>query len=177
MGQAWRDRLMAARMRLWGPVSMVGMALAVLTYAVDQLHKWYMLGPFDIFARQPVNVLPGFDLVMVWNYGISYGWFASHSQFVRWTLIGLSLTVSVALVIWLAQQVKPLLAAAIGLVLGGALANATDRLVHGAVADFFHLYAGNFSWYVFNIADVAIVAGVAVLMYDSLFHRASQPDA
>ena len=63
---------------------------------------------------------------------------------------------------------KTLVAAAIGLVLGGALANATDRAVHGAVADFFHLYYGSFSWYVFNIADVAIVAGVLVLMYDAV---------
>jgi signal peptidase II len=159
-------------LRFWGPVSIVGISLAVLTYAVDQLHKWFMLGPYAIADKQPVNVAPGFDLVMVWNYGISYGWFASHSQFVRWTLIILSLVVSVVLVMWLAGQVRPLLAAAIGLVLGGALANATDRLVHGAVADFFHLYAGSFSWYVFNIADVAIVAGVAVLMYDSVFGKA-----
>lgn len=158
-------------LRFWGPVSTVGIALAVLSYVLDQLHKWYMLGPYGIAQKQPVNVAPGFDLVMVWNYGISYGWFASHSQFVRWTLIILSLVVSVVLVVWLATQVRPLLAAAIGLVLGGALANATDRLVHGAVADFFHLYAGSFSWYVFNIADVAIVAGVAVLMYDSVFGK------
>jgi signal peptidase II len=159
-------------LRFWGPVSTVGIALAVFSYVLDQLHKWYMLGPYGIAEKQPVNVAPGFDLVMVWNYGISYGWFASHSQFVRWTLIILSLAASVVLVMWLAGQVRPLLAAAIGLVLGGALANATDRLVHGAVADFFHLYAGSFSWYVFNIADVAIVAGVAVLMYDSVFGKA-----
>lgn len=159
-------------LRFWGPVSMVGIALAVLSYVLDQLHKWYMLGPYGITEKQPVSVAPGFDLVMVWNYGISYGWFASHSQLVRWTLIILSLVVSVVLVLWLATQVRSLLAAAIGMVLGGALANATDRLVHGAVADFFHLYAGSFSWYVFNIADVAIVAGVAVLMYDSVFGKA-----
>jgi len=162
---------MAVPARWWGPVSLVGIALAVMTYALDQLHKWYMLGPFAIADRQPVKVVPGFDLVMVWNYGISYGWFASHSQFVRWALIILSLAVSVVLVMWLARQARAHIGAAIGLVLGGALANATDRLVHGAVADFFHLYAGSFSWYVFNIADVAIVAGVAVLMYDSFFGR------
>jgi signal peptidase II len=176
MGKAGRYRLMAGPLRWWGPVSAVGIAMAVMTYVIDQLHKWYMLGPFGILERQPVNVVPGFDLVMVWNYGISYGWFASHSQFVRWTLIILSLAVSVVLVIWLAGQVRPVLAAAIGLVIGGALANATDRVVHGAVADFFHLYAGSFSWYVFNIADVAIVAGVAVLMYDSFFGRGEQRD-
>jgi hypothetical protein len=116
MGQDGRGRLMA--LRFWGPVSTVGIALAVFSYVLDQLHKWYMLGPYGIAEKQPVNVAPGFDLVMVWNYGISYGWFASHSQFVRWTLIILSLVVSVVLVMWLAGQVRPLLAAAIGLVLG-----------------------------------------------------------
>lgn len=105
---------------------------------------------------------------MVWNYGISYGWFASHSQATRWILIALTLLVCVVLVGWLARQTKPWVAAAVGLVVGGALANATDRVVHGAVADFFHLYYGSFSWYVFNLADVAIVAGVIALIYESL---------
>ena len=163
--------MVAGARRFWGPLSAAGTGIAVLAYVLDQAHKWYMLGPYGIAARQPVNVMPGFDLVMVWNYGISYGWFASHSQFVKWMLIILSLVISAVLVMWLARQTRPLLAAAIGLVLGGALANATDRLVHRAVADFFHLYAGSFSWYVFNLADVAIVAGVAVLMYDSVFGK------
>jgi signal peptidase II len=159
---------MAASMPLWGPLSAVGTGLAVLTYIVDQVHKWYMLNVFGITRGEPINIVPGFDLVMVWNYGISYGWFASHSQATRWILIILSIVASVLLVTWLARQTKPWVAAAIGLVLGGALANATDRAVHGAVADFFHLYYGSFSWYVFNIADVAIVAGVLVLMYDAV---------
>lgn len=145
--------------------------MAVLTYIVDQTHKWYMIQIFDIARQQPVNVMPGFDLVMIWNYGISYGWFASHSQVTRWILIVLSVAVAVLLWVWLARQTRPHVAAAIGLVLGGAIANATDRLLHGAVADFFHLYVAGFSWYVFNIADMAIVAGVLVLMYDSFVHE------
>ncbi|MGB7204483.1 MAG: signal peptidase II [Anderseniella sp.] len=165
---------MLAGVKLKGPLSVMGGGLAVLTYIVDQAHKWYMLKAYDIAANQPVNVMPGFDLVMVWNYGISYGWFASHSQATRWILIGLTLIVCVVLVCWLAQQAKAWVAAAIGLVLGGALANATDRLVHGAVADFFHLYYGSYSWYVFNIADIAIVAGVVALIYDSL--TKAEPD-
>ena len=135
-----------------------------------------MINVFDIDRLQPVKVVPGFDLVMVWNYGISYGWFASHSQATRWILIALSLLAAVLLWIWLARQTRALIAAAIGLVLGGALANATDRLVHGAVADFFHLYVAGFSWYVFNIADMAIVAGVLVLMYDSFTYQEKQTD-
>jgi len=158
---------MLKRLAFRGPLTGVGVGFAVLAYIIDQAHKWYMLKVFDIAVSQPVSVLPGFDFVMVWNYGISYGWFASHSQATRWILIALSIAVAALLVVWLARQIRPWVAAAIGLVLGGALANATDRLVHGAVADFFHLYYGDFSWYVFNIADVAIVAGVIVLMYDS----------
>jgi signal peptidase II len=156
---------------MWGRLSAVGAAMAVLTYIVDQTHKWYMIQIFDIARQQPVNVMPGFDLVMIWNYGISYGWFASHSQVTRWILIVLSVAVAVLLWVWLARQTRPHVAAAIGLVLGGAIANATDRLLHGAVADFFHLYVAGFSWYVFNIADMAIVAGVLVLMYDSFVHE------
>ncbi|MEO1160339.1 MAG: signal peptidase II [Pseudomonadota bacterium] len=167
---------MISRPAMWGRLSVVGAVLAALIYIVDQVHKWYMISIFDISRYQPVKVVPGFDLVMVWNYGISYGWFASHSQATRWILIVLSVAVAVLLWIWLARQTKPLVAAAIGLVLGGALANATDRLVHGAVADFFHLYVAGFSWYVFNIADVAIVAGVLVLMYDSLMNEEKQTD-
>ncbi len=167
---------MTSRPMIWGRMSAVGTSLALLTYIVDQAHKWYMINVFDIKQYQPVNVMPGFDLVMVWNYGISYGWFASHSQETRWILIAVSAIAAVLLWIWLARQSRPLVAAAIGLVLGGALANATDRLVHGAVADFFHLYVAGFSWYVFNIADMAIVAGALVLMYDSFTHEEKQTD-
>jgi signal peptidase II len=71
----------------------------------------------------------------------------------------------------LCRTPRPLTAAALGLVIGGALANALDRAIHGAVADFFHLHWGNWSWYVFNLADVAIVAGVALLLYESLMER------
>jgi len=167
---------MISRPVMWGRLSAVGAVMAVLVYIFDQGHKWYMIKIFDIAQHQPVKLVQGFDLVMVWNYGISYGWFASHSQATRWILIVLSVAVAVLLWIWLARQTRAYVAAAIGLVLGGALANATDRLLHGAVADFFHLYVAGFSWYVFNIADIAIVAGVLVLMYDSFTHEEKQTD-
>jgi signal peptidase II len=128
-----------------------------------------MLGPFDIAARQPVRVTPFFDLVLGWNRGISYGWFAQESDVGRWTLIGLSILVTAGLWLWLAKARRPITAAALGLVIGGALANTMDRLVHGAVADFFLLHGFGFSWYVFNTADMAIFAGVALLLYESFF--------
>jgi signal peptidase II len=106
---------------------------------------------------------------MVWNKGVSYGLFTTHGQAL---LIAVSLAVTFALWLWASHMEKVLGAAAVGLIIGGALANALDRALYGAVADFFHFHYGAVSWYVFNLADVAIVAGVAALMYDSLFvHR------
>jgi signal peptidase II len=155
------------RLKLWGPLSGLGVGLAIAVFALDQAHKWWMLGPFDIEHKGRVTITPFLDLVMAWNKGISYGWFAQHSNAGRIALIALSLVISVALWFWLARMTRPLSAAAIGLVVGGALANALDRIVHGAVADFFLFHAFGYSWYVFNLADVAIVAGVALLMYES----------
>ena len=111
--------------------------------------------------------MPFFDLVLVWNRGVSYGWFAQHTAFGRFGLVALSLVASLALWIWLARTERPLTAAAIGLVIGGALGNALDRVIYGAVADFFLLHWRGFDWYVFNIADLAIVAGVGLLLYES----------
>jgi signal peptidase II len=155
-------------MRLWGPLSLVGLVLAALAFGIDQTFKWWMLSVFDIADREPVEVLPVFDLVLAWNRGISYGWLSSHAATAQWLLSALSLAVSLALWLWIARTRQPVTAAALGLVIGGALANALDRMVYGAVADFFHFHWGEFSWYVFNIADMAIVVGIAALLYESV---------
>jgi signal peptidase II len=155
-------------MRLWGPLSLLGLVLAALAFGLDQAFKWWMLSVFDIAEREPVRVLPVFDLVLAWNRGISYGWLSSHAEEAQWLLTFASVAVSLVLCVWLARTPKPVVAAGLGLIIGGALANALDRMIHGAVADFFHLHWGGFSWYVFNIADMAIVAGVLALVYDSL---------
>ncbi len=156
------------KMKLWGPLAPLGLTLAVLVFASDQLHKWWMLHVFDIASRQPVALTPFFELVLVWNQGISYGLFKSHAQGV---LIAMSAVICGVLWVWLARAHRPLAAAALGLVIGGALGNALDRFVYGAVADFFHLHWNGWSWYVFNVADVAIVAGVALLLYESFAER------
>jgi signal peptidase II len=158
---------MRMRLRLWGRLSPIGLAFAVLTFGFDQAHKAFMLHSFRIAERQPVEVTPFFDLVLVWNRGVSYGWFAQHTAFGRFGLVALSLVASFGLWIWLARTERPLTAAALGLVIGGALGNALDRVIYGAVADFFLLHWRGFDWYVFNIADLAIVAGVGLLLYDS----------
>ena len=152
----------------WGALAPLGFALALLVFAVDQAHKWWMLSIHDIGARGRVSFTPFLDLLLVWNKGISYGLFNNNAQGI---LVGLSLLVSAMLWIWLCRSYRPVTAAALGLVIGGALGNALDRLIRGAVADFFQLHWGNWTWYVFNLADVAIVAGVALLLYESFRER------
>ena len=115
---------MKQALKLWGPLSGLGLVMAGMSFALDQLHKWWMLGPFDIAAKGKVTVLPFLDLVLGWNRGISYGLLPWASRYV---LIGLAIIICAALWVWLARVTRPLTAAALGLVIGGALANALDR--------------------------------------------------
>jgi signal peptidase II len=154
--------------RFWGPLSALGFALAALAFAVDQASKWWILSVIKLHDVGQIVLAPFFSLTMAWNEGISYSLFATQSQ---WALVLLSLVLCGLLIVWLAKAARPLQAACFGLIIGGALGNALDRLMHGAVVDFLHFHWGNWSWYIFNVADVAIVAGVALLLYDSLTDR------
>jgi signal peptidase II len=154
---------------LWGTLSPLGVGLAVLTVAIDQAHKWWMLLVYRIEERGRVVVAPFLDLVYVRNLGVSYGMFSQESREGQWLLAGFAVLAALAMAIWLARGVtEKLVAVSLGLIMGGAISNAIDRLVLGGVADFFSLHAYGFYWYVFNIADAAIVAGVCGLLYDSL---------
>lgn len=154
---------------LWGPMSPLGLGIATLVLLADQLHKAWMLYVYDIGAKGTVTLTPFFDLVLVWNQGVSYGLLAQRTELGRWGLILFAFAAAIALVVWLARITSPLATAAIGLIIGGAVGNAVDRILYGAVADFFSLHAFGLEWYVFNIADTAIVAGVVGLLYESLF--------
>jgi len=154
---------------LWGRLSPLGLGIAALVLLADQAHKAWMLYVYDIGAKGTVTLAPFFDLVLVWNQGVSYGLLAQRTELGRWGLILFAFAAAVALIVWLARTTSSLAAAAIGLIIGGAVGNAVDRILYGAVADFFSLHAFGFEWYVFNIADTAIVAGVMGLLYESLF--------
>ena len=156
------------RLKVWSPLAPLALALAALVFGLDQTHKWWMLGAFDIAAKQPVAVTPFFELVLVWNQGVSYGLLRSHEQ---WGLIAVSLVITAVLWVWACRADRAFTAAALAIIIGAALSNALDRLIRGAVADFFHFHVGGFSWYIFNIADIAIVAGVLLLLYESLADR------
>jgi signal peptidase II len=154
-------------MKIWGPYSLTGASLAVATILCDQLHKAWMIQIFD-GTRNKIALTPFFDVVLVWNRGVSYGLLKQDSDAGRWALTGFALVAALALFCWLARLQTRLAASSIGLIIGGALGNAIDRLHYGAVADFFAFHVAGFNWYVFNLADAAIVAGVAGLLYDSL---------
>lgn len=149
-----------------------GILAALGALVLDQASKLWLLFVFDLPRRGAVQVTPFFDLVLAWNVGISFGWFQNDGWIAQTILTLVKAAAVVALAIWMAWSRTMLATIALGLIIGGAIGNAIDRFAYGAVVDFalFHVeIAGKtFNWYVFNLADVAIVAGVAALLYDSL---------
>ena len=159
---------------LWGPWSRLGLSTALVAFAVDQANKLWMLGVYRIQDRGQVRVAPFLDLVFVRNTGISYN--IGSDALSPWMLAGFAAVTSLVMAVWIARAATgPLMALSVGLIIGGAIGNAIDRLWLGGVADFYLLHAFGYSWYVFNIADVAIVAGVIGLLYDSV--ATSRPGA
>src|ERR1700754_730706 len=151
-----------------------GIIAAIVTLVVDQASKAWLLYVFDIGHRGAVRVTPFFDLVLAWNIGISFGWFQNDSQAAQLALMVVKALAVIALAVWMARSRTLMATMALGLIIGGAIGNAIDRFAYGAVVDFalFHVQIGGktFNWYVFNLADVAIVAGVAALLYDSFLN-------
>src|SRR5215471_74644 len=159
---------MAVSAHLGGSPFRIGLAGAVAVAAVDQAVKLWLLYGFGLTGRDRVPVTPFLDLVLAWNTGISYGLFQESSPLWQWVLLGLKVAAVALLLIWLVQTRSRLAGVALGLIMGGAIGNAIDRVVHGAVMDFvlFHITAATwtFQWYVFNIADAVIVVGVTALV-------------
>lgn len=161
---------------LWAPKAKAGLVAAVATLVIDQAHKLWMLLVLGIKEGERHVVLPFLDIVYVRNTGISYSLLDGKSQTWQLTLAGFAIFAAIGLWIWLVRgQHSKIMIISLGLIIGGAVGNAIDRVWLGGVADFFSLHAFNFYWYVFNLADVAIVAGVTGLLYDSFV--ASRNDA
>jgi signal peptidase II len=157
---------------LWGPQSGFGLGIAAAAGIADQAIKLWLLFVYRLGERGAVAVAPFVDLVLTWNRGISYGWFQQDGLLGQWALLAFKAVAVALLWIWLARTGSRLTALALGLIVGGAVGNGIDRVAYGAVADFVLLHvetaSWRFSWYVFNFADMAIVAGVAVLLYESV---------
>lgn len=156
------------------PALRLGLIAAAVVCALDQAAKLWLLYGYDLAAHGPVALVPTLDLVLVRNFGISYGWFQGIGVSARWVLVAIAVAAVIFLSLWLARAQSRLAALSLGLIIGGAVGNAIDRVAHdGAVVDFlrFHLTTAQFSFdwpYIFNLSDAAIVAGVIGLLYDSL---------
>lgn len=156
----------------------LGLLAAALTMIVDQGFKTWMLFGFRIEDREPVELAPFLDLRLAWNTGISYSLLRADGPLGRFALVALALVAVVLLAVWLTRAQRRLTGVALGLLIGGALGNAYDRFARGAVADFFHVHIGDFSpWGVFNVADVGIVTGVVLLLYEAVFDGRRITDA
>jgi signal peptidase II len=145
-----------------------GIGIAIVIAALDQLTKWIVISVVMTPPRL-IEITDFFNFVLVANRGISFGLLSSDSPWGQPLLIVLALALSTMLVFWLRGADNRLLAGSIGLVLGGAVGNVIDRLNHGAVIDFLDFHLGGYHWPAFNLADSAIVIGVAAIILEGLF--------
>ncbi len=146
------------------------MMIVIGGVVLDQAAKWWIMHGVGLTEDTRLGLGPFVDLVLVWNPGISYGLFQQNSDFGRWALVALAAVAAAGMGVWMARAQRALVAISLALIVAGAIGNGIDRLIYGAVIDFVYLHAGGFSWYVFNLGDAWIVAGVIGLMYDSIRH-------
>ena len=155
-------------------LTLLGLVAGVVVLAADQASKWWILDFVDLPEVGQVVVLPVLNLTFVRNYGVTFGLLTGFGQWSYLLLAAVALAVVAALGVWLRRAESRLVATALGAIVGGALSNVIDRLRFGYVVDFIHAHVGGWSWYVFNLADAAIVCGVAALVLDSLLPRAQR---
>jgi len=155
----------------------LGFLIALVSLILDQANKLWLLFVYDIAARQPLHLTPFFDVVYARNPGISYSLLRANTDMGRWILLGSTFAATLFIAIWLWRAKTKIVAAGLGFIVGGALGNELDRLFLGAVSDFYYFHVGTFSWYIFNLADCAIVLGVALLLYDAFILGAGKDRA
>ncbi|MBS4046949.1 MAG: signal peptidase II [Alphaproteobacteria bacterium] len=148
----------------------LGLLIAFGIFIADQVTKLYFL---DLMQQNPTGIVvtPFFNLVMVWNSGVSFGMFSEDSASRSWTLIAVSFAVTVWLLWWLWRNHSGLVAISLGMIIGGAMGNVIDRYRFGAVFDFLDFHAFGWHWPAFNVADCAIVVGVLLLLADGFRPR------
>ena len=172
MTQVWRNRL-------------VGLLLAAAVFVIDQVVKWYVVGPLRLREVGHVDLLPFFDLTFTANYGVSLGMFTATSMEMRWILVAVTSLIAAFVTIWILREKRLGDIVGLGLILGGAIGNIRDRFNLGYVIDYADFHIGGFRpFLIFNIADAAITLGVIIILARSLFMRdkpaaadsESQPD-
>lgn len=146
-----------------------GLGLAVVWFLLDQATKWWVL-EYAVTSAEAVRVTSFFNLVLGWNRGISFGMLGGH-ELPPWTLALFSGSIAVALVVWMLRTHDRLIAASLALIIGGAVGNTLDRIRHGAVTDFLDFHLVDWHWPAFNMADVGVVCGAALLIMDSFVRQ------
>ncbi|MFJ5368613.1 signal peptidase II [Bosea sp. CER48] len=149
------------------PARRLGLATVLVVFIADQVLKCWLLYGVGLAENGPFDLTSFLTIVLAWNRGISYGLFQQGTDLGRWFLVVISFVAAIWLWRWMWRSHDRLTVLSLALIIGGALGNGVDRAVYGAVVDFVHFHWGNFSWYIFNIADVAIVVGVVGLLYES----------
>ncbi len=144
----------------------VALVLGGAVLIADQASKWWIL---EVFAPPPggVAVTPFLNVVLVWNPGVTFGLLGMGGEVMRWVLAGVVAAIVAVLALWLARGERKVQIYALGAIIGGALGNLADRLMHGQVVDFLDFHAAGWHWPAFNLADAAIVCGVFVLLLDT----------
>ena len=158
-----------------GTASRLGIVAALLVLGADQGSKYWILHVLHLPDLRQVVLLPVLNLTMVWNQGVTFGLLNGLGAWSHFVLAAIALLVVAALGVWLRRAETALSALAIGTIAGGAVGNVIDRVRYGAVVDFIHAHVGQWSWYVFNVADAAIVCGVAALILETQFRRRPRP--
>lgn len=140
---------------------------ATVAFAIDQMSKVAVVHMLDLKTRLALDVVPPLlNFRMGWNRGVNFGLFAQDSDVTRWVLIALALGISAWLVHWARRLPRPIARVSAGMIVGGALANALDRVIYGAVADFLNMSCcGIQNPFTFNIADIFIFAGAFGLVF------------
>ncbi|HEY2132885.1 MAG TPA: signal peptidase II [Acetobacteraceae bacterium] len=149
----------------------VGIVTALVVLAADQASKYWVQDILRLQDLGSIALLPVLNLTWVENRGITFGMLSGNSAVASLALCLVALAVVAALGVWLRRAESRLVAIALGAISGGAVGNVIDRLRFGWVVDFIHAHAWGWSWYVFNVADAAIVCGVFALVLDSLRRR------
>lgn len=168
----------------------IALVIAFTVIAKDQLVKWliivngfnehnpnffqWLIQPADQFVHEPIRITSFFNLVMVWNRGVSFGMFNSHSPYMPMILSAIAIAIAVGFFIWLWIEPTPVNGLSTGLIIGGALGNVWDRWRFGAVADFFDVHVMGYHWPAFNIADSAITIGVIIMIIHTVFYSTPQ---
>lgn len=156
---------------------LVGLAIAVVLFAVDQISKSYILDTLRLGLGQSHYLLPFFQFTLTHNYGVSLGMFTAESQTTRWILVGVTGLIAAVVTVWMVRERKLADIVPLAFILGGALGNIKDRYEYGYVVDFLDLHFGEFRpFLIFNVADAAITIGVLIILARSLFVREKAPE-